>query len=240
MKLGPNLAIVLFAGLGLVLVAVTERILPGATSHQRELQIWLAARATGVAGLVLLAGMVVLGILLSHPEQSRWKIAKRIYPWHETLWVFVLAFLVVHAVSLAADPYAKVGILGALVPGLSEYRPIPVAIGVIALYAAFITGLTARVTKLLPAGWWLKLHRFAVVVLALAWAHGVLAGTDSQAFAPIYWAVALTVVGAAAHRFWIMRSPPARQLSPKAPLSPSGAPVPVPASAPVPTEESHD
>ena len=205
MKLSTNLAIVLFAALGLLLVAITDRIVPGATPHQEELQIWLAARATGVAGLVLLAGMVVLGILMSHPDQTRWKVAKRIYPWHETLWVFVLAFMTVHAAALVIDPYAKVGVAGALVPGLSEYRPIPVAIGVIGLYAAFITGLTARFTKLLPPGVWLKLHRFAVVVLALTWTHGVLAGTDTEAFMPIYWAIAVAVIAATAHRYWIMR-----------------------------------
>ncbi len=205
MKLSPRFAIVLFAALGLVLVAITDRILPGTTEHQQELQIWLAARATGVAGLVLLAVMVVLGILMSHPEQTRWKAAKTIYPWHETLWVFVLAFMVVHAVSLALDPFAEVGLGGMLVPGLSTYRPIPVAIGVVALYAALITGLTARFTKLLPTGWWLKLHRFALVVLALAWTHGVLAGTDTLAFAPFYWGIAAAVAVAGAHRFWIMR-----------------------------------
>ena len=210
MKLSPNFAIVLFAALGLLLVAVTDRILPGATPHQQELQIWLAARATGMAGLVLLAAMVVLGILMSHPDQTRWKVAKRIYPWHETLWVFVLAFMVVHAVSLALDPYAKVGIAGALVPGLSEYRPVPVAIGVISLYAALVTGLTARFTKLLPTGWWLKFHRFALVVLALAWTHGVLAGTDTEAYLPIYWGIAAAVAAAGAHRFWIVRTRSAR------------------------------
>jgi len=211
MKLNPNVALVLFAALGLVLIAITDRIVPGSTPHQQELQIWLAARATGVAGLVMLAAMVVLGILMSHPDQSRWKIAKRIYPWHETLWVFVLAFMVVHAVSLALDPYAKVGFAGALVPGLSEYRPVPVAMGVIALYAAFITGLTARFTKLLPTGWWLKLHRFALVVLALAWTHGVLAGTDSLAMAFVYWGIALAVIAAAFHRFWTTRPQAARR-----------------------------
>jgi len=225
-KINSNLAIVLFAALGLLLVAVTDRVVPGSSEHQQQLQIWLAARATGVAGFVLLAGMVVLGILMSHPAQSRWKVAKRIYPWHETLWVFVLAFMVVHAASLAIDPYAKVGFVGAIVPGLSEYRPIPVAVGVIGLYAALITGLTARFTKLLPSGVWLKLHRFAIVVLALAWTHGILAGTDSAVLMPVYWGVALAVLAATVHRFWVLRPTPVRR----------GPPALVPAT----TEESHD
>jgi predicted ferric reductase len=169
------------------------------------MRIWMAARATGIVSLLLLAALIVFGILLSHPEQSRWKQAKRIFPWHESLWVFVMAFLAVHVVSIVLDRYAGVGVVGALVPGLSEYRSVPVAMGVIAMYATLITVLTARFTSLLPAGMWLKLHRLSAVVLALAWGHGVLAGTDTVALRAVYWGIAIAVVGAAAYRYWFVK-----------------------------------
>ena len=63
--------------------------------------------------------------------------------------------------KIVLDPYAGVGLGGALVPGLSEYRSAPVALGTLALYAFLITTLTARYTKLLPPGVWLTLHRVA-------------------------------------------------------------------------------
>ncbi len=214
MKLSGRLVVVIFAGLALVIVAATDQILPATSAYQAQVRVWLAARATGLVALVLVALLVVLGILLSHPEQTQWKLAKRIYPWHEALWVFVLAFLVVHIASIVIDPYAGVGIGGALLPGLSAYRTAPVAVGVLALYALIITALTARYTRLLPTGWWLKLHRLSVVVLALAWAHGVFAGTDSKSLAPVYWGIVLAVVGAAAHRYWIVRRARAAQRQP--------------------------
>ena len=211
MKLSVRLAVILLATIGLVIVAATDQILPATSSYQAQVRVWLAARATGLVALILVTLLVVLGILLSHPEQTQWKLAKRIYPWHEALWVFVLAFLAVHVVSLVVDPYAGVGIGGALLPGLSEYRTAPVALGVIALYALIITALTARYTRLLPTGWWLKLHRLAGLVLVLAWTHGVLAGTDSNSFAPVYWGIVLAVVAAGAHRYWIVRRARAAQ-----------------------------
>jgi hypothetical protein len=204
-KTSVRLTLVLVAIVGLIIVAATDQILPATSAYQAQVRIWLAARASGVVALLLVAAVVVLGILLSHPEQTQWKFAKRIYPWHESLWVFVIAFLTAHVVSLVIDPYAGVGIGGALLPGLSSYRSAPVALGVLALYALLVTALSARFTRILPAGWWLKLHRLAGAVLALAWAHGVLAGTDTHALAPLYWAIALAVVGAAAHRYWIVR-----------------------------------
>jgi methionine sulfoxide reductase heme-binding subunit len=205
MKMSGRLVVIIFAALGLVIVAATDQILPASSAYQAQVRVWLAARATGLVALVLVSLLVVLGILLSHPEQTQWKLAKKIYPWHEALWVFVLAFLAVHIVSLVIDPYAGVGIRGALIPGLSEYRTVPVALGVISLYALIITALTARYTHLLPTGWWLKLHRLAGLALALAWAHGVLAGTDTKSLAPVYWGIVLAVVAAAAHRYWIVR-----------------------------------
>jgi DMSO/TMAO reductase YedYZ heme-binding membrane subunit len=211
MKLSWRVVVTVLAAVGLMIVAATDQILPATSAYQAQMRVWMAARATGLVALILIALLVVLGIMLSHPEQTQWKLAKRIYPWHESLWVFVFAFLVVHVVSLVIDPYAGVGIGGALVPGMSQYRSAPVAIGVIALYAMLITAMTARYTRMLPTGWWLKLHRLSGLVLAMAWAHGVFAGSDTKAFSPVYWGIVVAVVAAGAHRYWIVRRARAAQ-----------------------------
>jgi hypothetical protein len=190
----------------IVILYATDQIAPATSAREAQLRIWLAARATGITSLLLLTLQVVLGLVLSHPtNQSTWKLSKRLFPWHENLFVFILAFLVVHVVFLVLDPFAGVGLGGALVPGLSSYRTVPVAVGVVALYALIVTGLTARYPRRLPTGWWLRIHRFSIFVLAGAWLHGVLAGTDSQSLLPIYWAVGLVVLAAAAYRYWVVR-----------------------------------
>jgi hypothetical protein len=204
-KLSTRALIAVLALMVVGLLVATDQILPATSTYQANVRIWLAARATGIAALILLTALVVLGVLLSHPRQPQWKISKAIFPWHESMWVFVAAFLAVHVVSLIVDPYAGVGIKGALIPGMSEYRSVPVALGVIGLYALVITALTARYTKVLPKGIWLRLHRLSAVVLALAWVHGVLAGTDTEALRPLYWAVAITVIAAITYRYWVIR-----------------------------------
>ena len=55
-----------------------------------------------------------VGWLRMSPTQI-WKLSKRIFPWHEHVWVFVMAFLLVHIVSLVLDPYAKVGLFASTV-----------------------------------------------------------------------------------------------------------------------------
>jgi DMSO/TMAO reductase YedYZ heme-binding membrane subunit len=83
---------------------------------------------------------------------------------------------------------------------------VPVALGTLGLYALLVTGLSARYTKLLPKGLWLKLHRLSLGGLGLSWFHGVLAGTDSVALVGVYGASFTLVLAAAAYRYWVSRS----------------------------------
>jgi len=206
MRLSGRTTVLLAGLIGLLAIAATDQIVPASSLYQAQMRIWLAARATGLVAYGLLTVLVAFGLILSHPvNQSTWKLSKRLFPWHENLFAFVVAFTVVHVVSLVLDPYAGVGILGALVPGLSSYRSWPVALGTLGLYALLITALTARYTRLLPAGGWLKLHRLSLVVWALGWGHGILAGSDSEALALVYVATGILVMGAAAYRYWVAR-----------------------------------
>ena len=98
-----------------------------------------------------------------------------------------MAFLVrPHRVRSCSTRTPGLPSLGAFIPGLSEYRSSPVALGTMALYAFLITAVTARWTKLLPPGVWLTIHRLALVVFVLAWLHVELAGSDSGVLAWLY------------------------------------------------------
>lgn len=206
-RLGGGVLTVLAAVAGLAIVFTTDQVLPATSEHQAQLRIWLGSRAAGFMALLLLTFQVVVGLVLSHPtNKSTWRLSKLLFPWHEHAWVFTIAFGVVHVVSIAMDGFAKVGWIGSIVPGLSEFRTVPVALGTLSMYALLITGLTARVTRLLPAGWWLKLHRLSLGVLGLAWAHGILSGTDTFDAIAIYGGTFVAVGIAAAYRYWVFRS----------------------------------
>ncbi len=204
MRLSGRTTVILGAVVGILVIAATDRILPASTPYQVQMRVWLAARATGLVAYIMLTFVVALGLILSHPvNQSTWKLSKRLFPWHENLFVFVVAFVAAHVVGIVLDPYADVGLVGSLVPGASSYRALPVALGSLALYALLITGLTARYMKLLPTGWWLRIHRVSLVVFVLTWFHGMLAGTDSDALRVMYVVSGATIVWAAAYRYWV-------------------------------------
>ncbi len=222
----------------LVALGITDHILPAADPRTLSVRPWVAARAMGITAYLMLGLQIVAGLVLSHPRNtSEWRKTKQVFPWHEMLTVFTWAFLALHVVLLSVDEYANVGIVGALVPGLSAYRPIPVALGSIALYALIFTAATAKWTRLLPAGWWLKIHRFGVVVFFVAWTHAVLAGSDGAALTPLYLATGLPILAGTVHRWWTARGRPQRAVPADA-VSPDAVPYRRLSPVAVPLEES--
>jgi hypothetical protein len=205
-RLSARSWVVLGAFLGILIVFTTGQVVPATSGYQAHMRVWLAGRATGITAYVLLTVLVGLGLILSHPtNQSTWRLSKRLFPWHENLFVFVVAFLAAHIVSIILDPFAGVGVAGSFIPGLSAYRSAPVALGTLGLYAALVSGFTARWSGLLPKGLWLKLHRFALVAWIASWLHGLLAGTDGVALIPLYVGTGLAVLVAGAYRYWVSR-----------------------------------
>lgn len=168
---------------------------------------WILGRAAGICAYVLLVTLVLLGLLLSHPARTRTgqRRARRIQL-HITISVFVLVFTVLHVVVLATDRYAGVGWWGALLPMSATYRPVPVTLGVIALWAGLAAGVTASLAGRIPLRIWWPVHKVAGGSLVLIWGHGVLAGSDSKALLALYLVSAL-VVGAVAVSRYIARRP---------------------------------
>ncbi len=173
-----------------------------------ETATWVIGRAAGVSSYVLLVGLVMTGLVLSHPwAASLTRPSPRVrIALHMHLATYTAAFVVVHLVVLALDPWAEVGVAGALVPMASTYRPVPVSLGVIAWWAGVITALTARFAgRLAPRAWW-PIHKVAAGSLVLTWAHSITAGTDVVTLRPFYLATGGAVVALALTRY-LARTP---------------------------------
>ncbi|MFN8157567.1 MAG: hypothetical protein U0R68_09120 [Candidatus Nanopelagicales bacterium] len=164
---------------------------------------WILGRAAGITSYLLLVALSLLGLLLSHPRRSQWRrpsSAVRIRA-HVSLAVFTLVFTVLHIVVLATDKYAGVGWYGSFVPMGASYRPLPVTLGVIGLYAGLAAGLTAALAGRVSRRVWWPVHKVAIVSLALVWLHGILAGIDTPAIVAMYVVTGGLVVGLAVSRY---------------------------------------
>jgi predicted ferric reductase len=221
MRVGAATLLAIGAIAALVALGVTDQVLPAVDPRTASMRPWIAARAMGITAYLLLTLEVALGLVLSHPRNTaEWRKTKQVFPWHEMVTVFTAAFLTLHVALLATDPYADVGVIGALVPGYSTYRPVAVGLGSIALYAFIFTAVTAKWIHLLPSGWWLKAHRFAAVAFFLAWMHAVLAGTDGGALLPLYLFTGIPILAGVGHRWWTARVRPTRRVPPTSTTKP--------------------
>ena len=204
-RVEPSLArgIVVGAALGLS-AGLTGALLGYAwmTATGADMGLWVVARASGLISYLLLTAVTIAGLLLASPPKSAARvigIAQRLRI-HVLLAIFALAFIVLHIVVLAIDPWAEVGWWGALVPFGSAYRPLPVTLGLLALWSGLISGLTAGLAGRGLGRVWLPLHRLAAAGWVLAWLHGVLAGSDTASWMWMYAGTGAVVIALVVRR----------------------------------------
>ena len=172
-------------------------------------------RASGIVAWVLLLFSVVLGLLRSghsaRPQKSyepstrsarrrtggmtRWR-PFLVHPYavaelHDYTALLGLLAALVHPALLLLDAFMPFTVRQLLVPGAAPYRPLPVALGTVALYVWVVVYLTSLARRHLSQPLWHGLHLLAYPLFLLATIHGITSGTDSGAT----WLQALYAVG---------------------------------------------
>ncbi len=184
--------------LGVIAVVVARR-----QGWGGESTAWAAARASAWVAFALLWAAVFTGVGVSlkyHPGISGQVPTLEL---HRVTGSLAVAFTVVHAAALVADPYIRFAVWDAAIPFIAPYRPWAVGAGIIAAWL-----LVAIVASTWLAGWiprraWHRLHRLAYASLALGLVHGIVAGTDTEHWPTHvgYTAATASVLGAAFLRF---------------------------------------
>ena len=177
--------------LGIAGIAVARNAMP----------LWLVARAAGITAYLLLTLVTAMGLVLSHNTRARLRPHPSRIRLHLALVVFTLAFTAMHIAVLVLDPYAKVGVLGALLPLGAAYRPVPVTLGLLSLWAGLISGASASLAGRGAGRIWLYLHRLAGSAWLLAWMHAVLTGVDTAALTGMYVFTGLGMLALALWRY---------------------------------------
>jgi sulfoxide reductase heme-binding subunit YedZ len=149
---------------------------------------WFVSRGSGVVSLLLSTAVVCLGFLItirwSRPEWPRFLTAEL----HRRLALLSIVFVGLHIVTAILDPFTSLGVIAAVVPLASSYRPVAVALGVISVDLILAVIVTSLLRERLGYRIWRAVHWLAYGAWPLAVAHSLTAGSD--AFAP--WMLALT------------------------------------------------
>ena len=139
---------------------------------------WYAARSTGIVAWALAAAAVLWGLLLS--TRSARGLAKPVWvlDLHRWLGALTIAFTLAHMGALVGDNFVHFGAGDLLVPGVSPWKTMPVAIGIIAFWMFLAVEVSSLFRKRLPNKVWVRIHLLSFLAYVAATVHYLQAGTE--------------------------------------------------------------
>jgi len=140
---------------------------------------WEIIRASGFVAYGLLAGSVILGLLVSSRLFGRSISAKALTYLHEGMAVGSLLATITHLVALSLDEYVEFGLQALLLPGAATWEPQATALGVVAMWMLAIVTVSFYVRRQIRQKVWRFVHYSSFGSFVAAFAHGIMAGTDS-------------------------------------------------------------
>jgi|tagenome__1003787_1003787.scaffolds.fasta_scaffold19972006_1 sulfoxide reductase heme-binding subunit YedZ len=143
--------------------------------------LWFATRGAGAVSLIMLTASLCFGmVVVTRFQHAEWPRFLN-YEMHRRISLLAIVFLAVHILAAVFDPFTSLGLAAALVPLASTYRPIPMALGVIALYLFVALIATSLLRKHIGQKTWRAIHWTSYAMWPLAVMHGVTGGTDGSA-----------------------------------------------------------
>jgi sulfoxide reductase heme-binding subunit YedZ len=141
--------------------------------------LWYVTRAAAVSAYVLLLLTVDLGMLRSVARELSGRVSWLLDELHQFISLLAAAFVALHLLALLFDPFISFSPLNLLLPLGQPYRPVPVDLGVLALYALGVVLVSSWLRRRMSQRTWRTLHNASFAVFFLATLHGLLAGSDA-------------------------------------------------------------
>lgn len=139
---------------------------------------WLASRAAGITGYVLMSVAVLAGLTMASRLAADPKRKRALLQVHEHAALAGLIAVAIHGITLLGDPWLNPGPAGVTIPFVIEYRPLAVAAGIVGGYLAAALGLSFYIRRRVGAARWRKLHQFTLLAWLLGFLHAIFAGSD--------------------------------------------------------------
>ena len=140
---------------------------------------WDVARVGGFAAFGLLTLSVAIGLVL----KLRWQSARwphiTIRKLHKFITLLALIFTGIHILAIWVDPFTNFGWDEVFLPFVSHYRPLWMALGIIALYMGIAIGISTWLRPHIGYKWWRRLHMLTLLLYTLVVVHGIATGSDT-------------------------------------------------------------
>ncbi|MDR6122015.1 sulfoxide reductase heme-binding subunit YedZ [Bacillus sp. SLBN-46] len=144
-----------------------------------EMFEWYMIRATGMVSYLLLYLSVMIGLYSQVQKKRKQKVTISLFL-HEALSNWALILVLGHIGFLLIDSYISFQWVEVLVPFKTDYKPLPMAMGIVSLYFLIMTVVTSKARKKIGYQKWRKLHALNPILYLLVTLHGLFIGTDFQ------------------------------------------------------------
>lgn len=139
---------------------------------------WYVTRASAMIAWVLATLAVVWGVLMSTRLLRTAGNAAWLQDLHRYFAGAGIVMVALHMVSLSLDGWLAMTPAELFVPFVTDYRPVAVAIGILAFYLLVAIQITSWFMSRLPRRLWRAIHLSSYVVIIAVAFHAGLAGTD--------------------------------------------------------------
>ena len=156
--------------------------------------LWFSTRGAGIVSLLLSTIVVCMGFATVARWQAPGWPRFLTVELHRSIALLSVVFVTIHVVTAILDPFTSLGVLAAIVPLASSYRPVAVALGVISVDLLLAVIITSLVRERIGHRLWRAVHW-------LAWAAWPMAVLHSL----IRWKRRLRAVDAGDHRSVLRR-----------------------------------
>jgi sulfoxide reductase heme-binding subunit YedZ len=188
--------------------------------------LWYTTRVTGMVTLVLFTLVIILGTLVANRVGGK-KIGRfELNELHRSITMVAMAFLVIHILTTLLDSYVATGWLSPILPFLSHYRRVGVALGAVAFDLMIAVWVSSLLKVRVKNQSWRFIHWFSWLAFASAVIHAYMTGTDAKDDVGLALVAACTL-GVLVSALWRFFARPARAagrtaLSPLAAATASG------------------
>lgn len=191
--------------------------------------LWYLTRGAAATAYVLLTLSVGLGLSMNLRVFEGMTRAWRVLDLHQVVSLLMFAFIGLHLVTLTLDPFKPFSLLQVVWPLAETYRPLWVALGVLALYLLVAVVATSWLRRALGNRAWRAIHLTSYVAFVLVTLHGLFAGSDASTpwMQAVYWGATALVLYMALFRVWLRRG---RARAPVPPAAPPAGYRPLPPS----------
>ncbi len=161
-------------------IAALALVVAVVASGAGQQTVWYIIRATGVIAYALLAVTVIVGLMISGRAVPSGRPRVDVYEVHTFTTLLALAFGAAHALTLLLDNYVTFSPAQVFIPFTSSYRPVSVALGIVAFYLTALIYGSFWARRYIGYRRWRLLHYATFGAFVLVTLHGILSGADAH------------------------------------------------------------